>query len=295
MGYDWESVPSLADQDEYLTTIYYGEPGSGKSSAAVAGLSRLGPTLVVDAEGGLKRRALIKRGTVLDEVRVLPKAGQRISYAWLESLYFKLEAEFEKEGPGLLSGIVWDTGSQIAQTLLDETRTENTEKAARANKPRSPFQTELQDHGMNTDKMRSLLRKYRTLPCHFVICSHERRDQDDDGRVRYGPAVGPALQNALMELADVVVHLEPSEVAFEQKRGKKVAVGPVVYKALTGAGTKYLSKDRFDCLPRHLVDPYFDRILGYVEGKLDETTDDLQQSLAPRPPVGDEPDQKEGD
>lgn len=275
--FDWQ-IPSLAEQDEFVTLCYYGPSGHGKTSAAVAGMSRLGPTIVVDAEGGLKRRALTQRGTVVEQVMALPKPGQRISYTWLDKLYFRLQDTLEKN-PGSLAGVVLDTGTAVAQILLEETSLENTEKAARQNKPRSPFQVELQDHGMTTDKMRSLLRRYRTLPCHLAITAQERRDQDDDGKVRYGPAFGPATQQAVMELCDVVLHLEPSEVLFEGKGPRKRPTGPVVYKALSGTGTKFLAKDRYDVLPRLLVDPYFDRVLAYVEGKIVEADDPVQDAL----------------
>jgi hypothetical protein len=54
-------------------------------------------------------------------------------------------------------------------------------------------------------------------------------------------------------------------------------------RALCHGSARYRAKDRFGVLPRVLAEPQFDRVVEYVQGKLTEDTDPLQDLLATKP------------
>ncbi len=64
----------LVDTDEYVHTLYYGDYGTAKTTNA-AYVANKGPVLFINAEGGLKRRALER----VAEVTGMPLAIDNIS------------------------------------------------------------------------------------------------------------------------------------------------------------------------------------------------------------------------
>jgi hypothetical protein len=91
---------------------------------------------------------------------------------------------------------------------------------------------------------------------------------DDDGLVSYGPAMSPAVAIDTMGLVDVVGH-----TAVEQ-----VGTGTFYLASFVPLGRRK-AKDRLGVLPPRMVDPSVDRILKYVDGKLDRTQDPRQQAI----------------
>jgi hypothetical protein len=59
---------TLDDEAEYLNILYYGDPGSGKTSAAAA-MAHLGIVYLVDVESGAKKRPLRKLGIPTSRIR----------------------------------------------------------------------------------------------------------------------------------------------------------------------------------------------------------------------------------
>lgn len=264
-------LATLDEQDDYINGLWYGEQGTGKTSA-VATMANLGPIVFINAEAGLKKRPLQRLGVHTGNIRVFPniQRGQRLTFETLEDLYWALKAQLEDQ-PDAYVGIVWDSLTEIHKKLLDNVVLYQVEKADRAGRERERFFIDRADYGVMSEQVRLLLRRFRDLPCHFAMTALQRRDQDDDGEVRYGPAVTPALQNDVLGFMDVTMHTRVVEVEYVQE-----------FRALTGKGSKYEAKDRFGVLPRLMVSPTFERVEAYVNDRVTVETDDVQREALER-------------
>lgn len=268
---------ALDEADEFLNVLWYGREGTGKTTdvAMMANLDHPGKVLVVNSEGGLKASALRRRGVDTSRLILWPTPGDAITFDRLEALFLKLQADLT-EDPKSWAGVGFDSLTEIHKTLLDDIVQNAVAKAARAGKDRDRFFTDRADYGVMTEQVRLLVRRFRDLPCHFGITCLERRDQDDDtGKIFYGPALTPALQTDVLGYVDLVIRTEGDELQTED--------GPVTeFTGLTRPQGRYRAKDRFDATPRLLVDPDFLRIHAYVTGIIDETSDPAQEDSAAR-------------
>jgi hypothetical protein len=243
----------LEDIDEPTNVLYYGDGGTGKTTD-VASMANLGPVIIVNAEAGLKAKALRARGVDVSNIEIWPEPGQAITFDGLEELHLECLRRCEK---GKLAGVAWDSITEIHQALLAQATAHLTARAERAGKERDRFSIELADYGLMTEMVRTLVRRFRDLPCHFAITALAKRQQDDDGTVSYVPAVTPALVNDLIGWVDIVAHTTVGAVGEREE-----------YRGLFRAVGKYRGKDRLGLLPKYLVDPTFDRIVAYVDEEL---------------------------
>lgn len=263
----------LDEKEEFVNALWVGDSGTGKTTA-VAHMANLGPTIFINAEGGLKRGPLKRMGVDVTNIQVLPADANELSYSYLEDLYWELAARLA-EDPDAIAGIVWDSITEIHQKVLRnvvdyqlkraESRGESRIKNAVAGDMLNEFFTDMGDYGVMTEQMRLLLRRYRDLPCHFAVTALERRDTDDDGRVVYRAAVTPALAKDLHGYMDITAVTSVMEVDDGGDDDE--------YVALTRPIGKYRGKDRFKVLPKRMVNPTFDRVVRYVAGSLDEDND----------------------
>jgi hypothetical protein len=252
----------LEDVEEPLNILYYGEGGTGKTSH-LAHMADAGKILVINAESGLKARALKQLGVKTANIEIYPEPGEPVTFEGLEATWKHLYEQLNKS-PKAYVGCYWDSLTEIYSVLLDAARADAYQRSLRGVKPReSEFFTDRADYGVMTEQVRKLVRKYRDLPIHFGASALERREQDDDGEVTYYPSVNPALQKDLYLWFDVVCHTtlkidedKETKTVTEQFRGAFRPVG------------KYRAKDRFKATPVELIDPTFDRVLAYVEGAL---------------------------
>lgn len=257
----------LEETVDYLNILYYGREGGGKTSNAARmanaadqlGIpSNQGKVLVVNAEGGLKLRALKRRGVNTDRIVVWPdpKRHQRATHAGLDQIFRNIKADLMKD-PESWFGVCFDSVSEIHVSILDTVQAKRVKKIADQGKDVDPDFVDISDYGTMSKLFRDVLRKFRDLPCHFVCTALERRDIDKDtGRPQYGPAVTPGLQSDLLGYVDFVLMCKAEDED-----------GP--YRGLTRANSRFRAKDRFDVLPKVMVDPFFDRIMQYVIGELD--------------------------
>lgn len=245
----------LTDTSEPATVLYYGDGGSGKTTAAV-GMANLGRVLVVNAEGGLKASALKRRGIKTENIEVFPGPDEELTYGGLELEWGRLSTLLAKE-PGAYAGVVWDSISEIVQRLLAQVAHRAVQAAGARGRTRNAWSREQSDYQETTEQIRDLFRKYRDLPCHFATTALVRRETEDDGTIMYQPGVNPALQNDIHLWCDIVGYTDVAKVGdAEQYRGHFRAV------------EKLRGKDRFDILPPALVDPSFDRLVGYIDGEI---------------------------
>lgn len=271
---------TLEDADKFLSVLYYGREGMIKTTNALQ-MTRLlqpGRVLLINAEGGAKGKALAKHGVDSSRVDVWPQPGKRVTYEGLERLFYRVAADLEKD-PASWLGVIWDSGTEIVQTMLDhivedviaEQEEILAKTAGRAGniKVRDRFDSDRDDYRKMSNMVRGLIRKYRYLPCHFVVTALLRQDEDDrTKKLVYNPAFTPALQTDILGYMDVVAYCRST-----RNDGKPV------YFATTVAEADDRAKDRFDSLPRELVEPGFDRIAHYVWDELQHDTDPLQKKM----------------
>lgn len=261
---------TLADLDETVNILYYGDGGTGKTTD-LASMANLGKVVMVNAESGIKAKPLRKLGIKTENIEVVPGPGEALTFNLLEDLFWELTAELAAN-PGSLVGVCWDSITEIYKVLLKNVVDHRVEKANRTGKGSSdPFFTDRQDWGIMIEQIRVLVRRYRDLPVHFGASALERRDVDDDGKVIYRPSLTPALQTDVYGYMDMVCHTEVRELdPTDLFIGTFRPVG------------KFRAKDRFSAAPHRLVEPTFQRVLGYVMEDLEEGTDPVMEDARKR-------------
>lgn len=259
---------TLSEQTTFVSACLYGPEGTGKTTDALrlTKVCKKGQRiLLVNAEAGAKVEALRQRGVDVSKVEIWPKpedgGAAALTYEGLETLAEGLAKEAAK-----YAGVVWDSGTEITRLILDQVVEEAKVRDQRLGKQRARFQVNLDDHGTASAALRMLLRKFRNLPMHFVITALERRDIDEDtGKVRYGPAMAPAMANDTAGLVDIVGYTMVEEVGNEEIRSARFV-----------PRERRRAKDRFGLLPAKLADPYMDRIIAYINGDLAKGNDPVQ-------------------
>jgi hypothetical protein len=254
-----------ADQLKELSKVgLYGLQGGGKTTD-VASMAKLGKIVLINAESGLKPKTLARSFDI-------PVANisihSDISYEGLDALYWELKAEFDDD-PDAYIGLGLDSVTEIQKLMLERLVDAGKIKADRKGMVREGFQAQRDEYGEVTEQLRRLIRKFRDLPCHVAIAALERRDQDDDGTVKYGPAVTPAIQNDLVGYLDILCHVVV-EVAPGWNPVGEAFIGQF------RRGGKYNVKERFNLIPARLINPTMDRIIAYVNEDLVESEDDEQ-------------------
>lgn len=267
---DW--FVQIDDAIDFTNTLLYGREGSGKTTDAARlanGASHLpagkGKVLVINAEGGLKLGPLKKRG--VDTSRIVmwpnPKNHERVTHTGLDKIFRRIKADLI-EDPDSWYGVIFDSATEIHQAILDSVQQKRVQTIKNRGQDVDEDFVDIADYGTMSKLFRDVLRKFRDLPCHFVVTALERRDVDKDtGKPQYGPAVTPGIQGDLLGYVDFVLMCKAEDED-----------GP--YRALTRANSRYRAKDRFDVLPKVMVEPYLDRVIAYISGDLDEETDEAQ-------------------
>lgn len=267
---DW-FVP-IEDAIDFTNTLLYGREGSAKTTD----LARLanaashlpkgkGKVLVINAEGGLKLGPLKKRGVDTSRIVVWPdpKRHERVTHQGLDRIHRRVKADLEAD-PDSWFGVGFDSATEIHQAILDSVQAKRVTTIQNRGQDVDPDFVDIADYGTMSKLFRDVLRKFRDLPCHFAVTALERRDVDKDtGKPQYGPAVTPGIQGDLLGYVDFVLMCKAEDED-----------GP--FRALTRANSRYRAKDRFDVLPKVMVEPYLDRVIAYVGGDLTEESDDAQ-------------------
>lgn len=263
--------PKMDHADEHINLLLWGREGSAKTTNACSA-ANLGPILVVNAEGGLKMKALKRQGINTDNIRVWPnpKDPVDITHESLEELYWTLKAILE-EDPNAIYAVVLDSASEITETMVSNVSNDRLKKVRKRGvvvDDYDAFETDRNDYGVMAKHFRDIARKMRDLPCHFILTALERRDVDEDsGKTMYGPAVSPSLQKDLLGYVDLVIYMKAADEDVPAFRG------------LTKMQGKFRAKDRMGGLPRVLAEPSFERILAYDNDELVESDDPIQAKL----------------
>lgn len=264
----------LSEETEFARCLFWGKEGSSKTTSACKAANH-GRVLVVNAEGGLKIKALRNQGVQTENLRQWPRpnSGVRITHAGLDKVFRQVKADL-REDPNSWFAIIIDSASDVVTSMVEHVSDDRirkmTEKGVEIDEV-DAFETDRNDYGTMSKMFRDILRKYRNLPCHLIITALERSDEDKStGRTTIGPAVPPAIQTDLLAYVDSVLYFKAEDED-----------GP--FRAATRKAAKYRAKDRLGVLPPVLALPTFDRILAYLDGTLTAETDPEQASLpAPR-------------
>lgn len=253
----------LDDTEEHLNGVWFGKSGHGKTSA-IASMANRGKIVLVNAEAGLKRKPLEKLSINTANISVFPRRNQVLTFETMEALYWQLKQDLEDD-PDSWYGVGLDTGPEVYTKLRERTMDEAVRKAEAVGKDRNRWAGGQDIYTETSEQFRWLLRRFRDLPCHFVMTAQERREQDEDGEVKYFPSVIPSLQESVYQFFDVVLHQEVFEL--DGKRD---------FTAWCQPGTKYECKDRFGLLPRRLFEPSFERVLDYLTEDMTSDDDPIQ-------------------
>lgn len=269
---------SLDEQRTALSVLLWGLEGTGKTTSALrmTAAEKAGKVVLINAEAGAKAPALRAHGIDPSRVIVWPTQEQgpgHITYETLEDEVIKpMKAELA-ENPKAYVGVVIDSFTEVARRLLEDVVEKAYEAAIRQGKNRSRWFVDLADHGVAASQMRSALREFRDLGLHLVITSLERRDIDQQtAAVKYGPALGPAVATDTTGLVDIVGYCQV------ERFGEGDTAEDFRTATFTPTQTRR-AKDRYGVLPVTMVDPYFDRILGYIEGTLNRDNDPARARL----------------
>lgn len=254
---------SLEEDREIINIMYYGDGGTAKTTN-MARAAHEGKILFINAERGLKKTPLRKLGVPIQNIVPF----NRITWKDLDEVFWSMKGDLEDD-PDSWAGVALDSATATTKIMTRLEVEKAVVKAERDGKERELFFTDRADYGVMTEQVRDLIRKFCDLPCHFMVSALERRDVDDDGRVKYGPSVTPALQTDFYGWVDVVCHTEVLDVPGWGEEGE-MFVGH--FRPIG----KYKAKDRLKIVPRTLVEPSMDRLRQYLIGELTVETDKLQ-------------------
>lgn len=253
-------LTSLDEHEEFVNAMYYGEAGSGKTTAA-ASMAKLGTgkVIYIDAEAGLKVQPM--RRLQIPTAQIMRYRVE--TFDDLENLRLQVKAKLEDE-PGSILGCVFDSMTEIQKKLLEGiTAARYAKSKAQAQRggfeiKDDPFATDRDEWGKMTEMCRRVARSFRDLDCHTVFVCLERRDVDKegDGGIFYRPALTPAFATDLMGYVDVALYMQQEEVSDLSDYSRFVAI--------TRPIGKYRGKDRYGALPPSFPNPTFDRVVDFV-------------------------------
>lgn len=269
----------LDETSPFINILYWGAEGSTKttSAATAANAGNGKKVLFINAEGGLKVSALKKHGVDTSQIVVFPNPATDdvLDDESLERVFLRVQADLMAD-PDSWFAVVFDSLSDVNQRLTDQAQERRVQKLLAMNAANVDTNfVDRDDYGVSAKIIRKQMRRWRDLPCHFIVTALMRRDVDEDtSEVAYGPAVAPAVATDLMGYVDIAIFTRAGD-----------GVRPV--RGLTKEGGKYRVKDRLEILPRVMVEPTFDRVLEYFTGETTEETDGFQEALTvPAKPSG---------
>lgn len=174
------ALPTLAETSEYVNALYFGEGGSGKTTAALH-MAKFGHVILVNAESGAKKKPLKKLGIPVEMIHPY----EVTEYKDLDNLYWSTKAMLDND-PDSIAGVVFDSDTEIQKKLLESLTIERHGRRIKQGMVDDEFEIELKEHGKVTEMLRRTHRRFRDLPCHSAFVCLDKRDVDQDG-VTYRP------------------------------------------------------------------------------------------------------------
>jgi len=266
---------TLAEQDEYYRLLWYGDPGTTKTTS-IAAAAKLGRVCYIDADNGLKAKALRRHGIPLDNIEMMLDPDEPLTWGILEDIHREIAMRLA-DGEAIFA-VAWDTTTKTQDALLDPAVAESVVKSHRKGAvERTEFDIHLEDRGIVVAQMQKILRRLHRLPCHLLLGAHQRRDQDDDGRVTINPAMSPSVITNFAGWMDAIIHL--SSTSYDDDPNLMDGVEVI---GLTRPEGRFTAKDRFGLLPKRLINPTADRVIGYLNEEIVRDRDPIQRAAIAR-------------
>lgn len=270
-----KSHRTLEDQDEFYRLMWYGDPGTTKTTS-IAAVAKLGKVCYLDADNGLKAKAIRRHGIPLGNIEMMLNPDEPLTWGILEDVHREIAMRLA-DGENIFA-VAWDTTTKTQDALLDPAVAESVVKSHRKGAvERTEFEIHLEDRGIVVAQMQKILRRFHRLPCHLLLGAHQRRDQDDDGRVTINPAMSPSVITNFAGWMDAIIHL--SSQSYD---GDPDLMDGIEIIGLTRPEGRFTAKDRFGLLPKRLINPTADRVIGYLDGDLVRERDPIQRAAVAR-------------
>lgn len=244
--------------EDLVRAAWYGDPGYGKTSA-MATLANVGPVVFLDPEQRLKRTALKRLGINVENI-------ERITDCRYESLKRLFEAIGNRVSDGEhFAGVLWDANTEQQRVFTQELVDAAVKVAADKGYVRPEIRTQREDYGDATEEFRRLMRTLYRIHCHIGVTCLARRDKDEEEKIRVTLDLTNAFRRDFVAAMDIILYMQMEPVGNKIERaGLCVPLG------------RFEAKDTFSVLPRRLVNPTFERVLGYVNGSLTARNDSEQ-------------------
>lgn len=263
--------PTLDDIESFYRILYYGDPGLGKSTA-IASAAKLGRLVYIDADSGLKPKALRRHGIPTQNI----EPYYDITWEGLETLHRELLMRLS-EGEKFM--LAWDTTTKTQDALLEPVVARSVARDERKGKDRTQFDIGLDDRGVVVAQMQKIMVRFHRLPCHLILGAHQRRDTDEDGRVRVNPAMSPSVITNFSGWMDCIIHMRTESFPDDETLADAEYLE---FSGLTRPEGRFSAKDRFGILPKRMINPGFDRVVGYLDGEITRGKDPLQNAAIAR-------------
>lgn len=254
----------MADMPDYLRALWYG-PDKGGKSTAMAGLARLGQICVVSTEGrGWRRKPLQDRGIPVENIKLYHAPN----HAAVMDAFWDIHGQLFDDAP--IVGVVLDHWTSLEATTLQEARDQrvgkvlnnvagnNTPEAEAIKAALNPYESDIRDYGVWTNKAKEVWRSYSTLPCHVGTAAHMRTDKGQ--RV---PDLTEKFRNILCGSVNMICGTS----AMDMPGGQTAYVGR--FRAADG----WHGGDDLNITRPMMVNPSFDRLVKALTGDLDLETD----------------------
>jgi len=247
-----KAVP-VAETDDFVTALFYGRSGTGKTTLASTFPKKI---LLLDFKD--KGTDSIKDVKSIDVIRIL-------EWSELEDVYWAL-----KNGKHDYDTIVFDTISGMQTTAIEQVKTENKMDQEDALSRRN--------WGEVSSMMSQWLMHFRDLELHVVFLSPDRtkntRDEEEEQEYEEGqlePEVGPAVIPSVARMVNAAVKVIGNTYirqTHKTKDGKRVVV--TGYMLRIGPNPFYITKIRSPKSyrsPGSIVNPTFDKIRRIMKGE----------------------------
>jgi len=234
MGID--ELLTTPEESQWIKVLIYGLPGTGKTVFAATA-----PTpLIVDVEHGTT--SLNNHPTLRTTPVIRYKSSKTLEQVIME---FTKESGETKQ----FDSLVIDSFSEFQRRVLDEQLSTNSGNAR--------YIPDMQAFNLNTNLLRGVAGKLRTLQKHVIVTAHVKEEQDQIGRTLYRPDLTPKLANSLLGMMDVVGYMQMKTVKGADNKEK-------VIRELTLTPTKSITaKSRIGGTV--IVDPVFDDLLALLK------------------------------